>query len=370
MTNGSTLYVGLDVHKESITVAYASDDGPADPVPLGSVGTRQCDLDALIRKLQSKGGRLVFVYEAGPCGYWLYRYLTGKALSCMVVAPSLIPRKPGDRVKTDRRDAATLARLARSRDLSPVYVPEPLDEAIRDLARAREDTRRDLNAARFRLKALLLRNDIRYAGKADWTPEHVRGLARLGLPLPAQQIVFQEYVRTVTERTEWRGRREAQLREQIQGWRFAPAVAALQALRGVQFTVAAITVAELGDLTRFDNPRQLMSDLGLTPREYSSGDRRRQGGITKAGHGHARRALVEAAKAYRHRAKLSEAMQARQQDLPGVVRDIAWKAQVRLCGRYRKRPARGKHPNMIAAAIARELAGFVWAIVKAQPLAA
>ena len=174
MKNGTTRYVGLDVHKESIAVAYASDDGPAEPTSLGTIGPRQCDIDGLLRKLQSKGGELVFVYEAGPCGYWLYRYLTGKGLNCLVVAPSLIPRKPGDRVKTDRRDAATLARLARSRDLSPVYVPEPRDEAIRDLARAREDTRRDLNAARFRLKALLLRNDIRYAGKADWKPAHVR----------------------------------------------------------------------------------------------------------------------------------------------------------------------------------------------------
>jgi transposase len=198
----------------------------------------------------------------------------------------------------------------------------------------------------------------------------VRWLARLVLPLPAQQIVFQEYVRTVTERTELLGRLEAQLREQIVGWRFAPVVAAFQALRGVQFTMAAITVAELGDLTRCDNPRQLMSYLGLTPSEYSSGDRRRQGGITKAGNGHARRALVEAAKAYRHRAKLSEAMQARQQDLPAVVRDIAWKAQVRLGGRYRKLQARGTHPNTIAAATARELAGFMWAIARVQPLAA
>jgi transposase len=371
MGNGTTRYIGVDVHKDSIAVAYASDDGPAEPVAIGAIGMRQCDIDALLRKLQSKGGgQLLFVYEAGACGYWLHRYLTGKGLNCLVVAPSLIPRRPGDRVKTDRRDAATLARLARSRDLSPICVPQPLDEAIRDLARAREDTRRDLNAARFRLKALLLRNDIRYAGKADWKPEHVRWLARLVLPLPAQQIVFQEYVRTVTERTELLGRLEAQLREQIVGWRFAPVVAAFQALRGVQFTMAAITVAELGDLTRCDNPRQLMSYLGLTPSEYSSGDRRRQGGITKAGNGHARRALVEAAKAYRHRAKLSEAMQARQQDLPAVVRDIAWKAQVRLGGRYRKLQARGTHPNTIAAATARELAGFMWAIARVQPLAA
>src|SRR5438093_5219069 len=205
------------------------------------------------------------------------------------VAPSLIPRKPGYRVKTDKRDAVTLARLARSGDLTAVYVPDVADEAIRDLARAREDALHDLNAARFRLKALLLRNDIRYVGRANWGADHVRWLARLVLPTPAQQIVFQEYVRTITERTELLQRLEAELLEQAKPWRLYPVVDALQALRGVQFTVAITTIAELGDLTRFDNPRQLMSYLGLTPSEYSSGDRRRLGGITKAGNGHPRR---------------------------------------------------------------------------------
>jgi transposase len=370
MKDGSTLYVGLDVHKDSIAVAYAGDDGPPEPVPLGAIGTRQCDIDTLIRELQSKGAGLVFVYEAGPGGYWLYPYLTGKGLTCFVVAPSLIPHKPGDRVKTNKRDAATLARLAHSRDLTPVYVPEVADEAIRDLAWVRQDTRRDLDAARFRLKALLLRNDIRYTGRASWGAEHLRWLARLVFPAPAQQIVFQEYVRTVTERTELLQRLEAQLLEQAQPWRFYPVVEALQALRGVQFTVASITIAELGDLTRFDSPRQLMTYLGLTPSEYSSGDRRRLGGITKAANGQARRALIEAAKAYRHRAKGSEQIRARQQQLPAALGDIAWRAQVRLCGRYRKLHARGKHPNTIAAAIARELAGFAWAIVKAHGVAA
>lgn len=365
MKNGTTLHVGLDVHKDSIAVAYASDDGPADPVFLGAIGTRQCDIDALIRKLQSKGAGLVFVYEAGPCGYWLYRSLTRQGLACFVVAPSLIPRKPGDRVKTDKRDAVTLARLARSRDLTPVYVPEVGDEAIRDLARAREDALKDLNAARFRLKALLLRNDLRYTGRANWSAEHLRWLARLVLPTPAQQIVFQEYVRTVSERTELLRRLEAELLEHAKPWRLYPVVEALQALRGVQFTVAITTIAELGDLTRFDNPRQLMSYLGLTPSEYSSGERRRLGGITKTGNAHARRALVEAAKAYRHRAKVSEQIQARQQHLPKAICDIAWRAQLRLCGRYRKLLGRGKHPNTIAAALARELAGFMWAIARA-----
>jgi hypothetical protein len=205
----------------------------------------------------------------------------------LVIAPSLIPRRPGDRVKTDKRDAITLARLGRSGDLTPIYVPEVADEAIRDLARAREDALKDLNAARFRLTALLPRNDIRYAGRANWSAEHLRWLARLVFPTPAQQIVFQEYVRTVSERTELLQRLEAELLAQAQTWRFYPVVEARQALRGVQFTVAIITIAELGDLRRFDHPRQLMGYLGLTPSEYTSSDRRRQGGITKTGNGHA-----------------------------------------------------------------------------------
>jgi transposase len=199
MRNGSTLHVGLDVHKESIAVAYASDDGAAEPVHLGSIGTRQCAIDALIRTLQSKRARLGFVYEVGACGEWRSRSLTGKGLPCFVVAPSLIPRQPGDRVKTDTRDALT---LARSGDLTPVSVPGVADEAVRDGACAREDALGDLNAARVRLKALRLRNDLRDTGRATWSAEHLRWLARPVLPTPAQQIVFQEYVRTVTERTE------------------------------------------------------------------------------------------------------------------------------------------------------------------------
>src|SRR5205809_7497816 len=183
--SSKTLFVGLDVHKDTIAVAYAAEDRSTEVVSLGMIGTRQCDIDKLIRKLESKGAPFAIAYEAGPCGYWLYRYLTRKGLTCFVVAPSLIPRKPGDRVKTDKRDAVTLARLARSGDLTPVYVPAVSDEAIRDLARAREDALRDLNAARFRLKALLLRNDIRYVGRANWGPEHVRWLARLVLATPA-----------------------------------------------------------------------------------------------------------------------------------------------------------------------------------------
>jgi transposase len=211
MPHSSTLYVGLDVHKDTIAVAYAPEARDADIVYLGTIGTRHCDLDALIRKLQAKAKHLVFGYEAGPCGYWLYRYLTKKRLLCWVVAPSQIPKKAGDRVKTDRRDAIQLPRLMRSGDLTPVYVPAIEDEAIRDLSRAREDALRDLKAAKARLKAFLLRQDIRYTGRATWGPAHLRWLSEVVCPTPAQQLVFQEYVRAVSEHHERLQRLEAEL---------------------------------------------------------------------------------------------------------------------------------------------------------------
>jgi transposase len=368
MPQSSTLYVGMDVHKDSIAVAYVAEDHPPDVIFLGTIGTRQGDIDQLIRKLQSKSPHLVFVYEAGPCGYWLYRYLTKKGHNCWVVAPSLIPKKAGDRVKTDRRDAVQLARLMRSGDLTPVYVPQVEDEAIRDLSRAREDTIQDLKAAKFRLKAFLLRHDIRYTGRATWGPAHLRWLSEVVCATPAQQIVFQEYVRAVNEHTERLHRLEHALHEQVQTWRLQPVIEALQALRGVQFTVAVTIVAELGDLTRFDNPRQLMSYLGLTPSEYSSGERRRQGSITKTGNTHARRALIEGAWAYRYPAKVSRHLQLRLEQLPKPLQDISWKAQVRLCQRYRRLMARGKHANQVVVAIARELIAFMWAIAQEVPL--
>ena len=368
MSHSSTLYVGLDVHKESIAVAYVAKAYHAEVVSLGTIGTRQCDIDKLIRQLQSKSSHLIFVYEAGPCGYWLYRYLTKKGHVCWVIAPSLIPKKPGDRVKTNRRDAIKLARLMRSGDLPPVYVPKVEDAAIRDLCRAREDAIRDLKAAKFRLKAFLLRHDIRYTGRATWSPAHLRWLSEVVCPTPAQQIVFQEYIRAVNEHTERLERLDQELTDQVETWRLAPVVEALQALRGVQFTVAVTTVAELGDLTRFDNPRQLMNYLGLTPSEYSTGERRRQGGITKTGNTHARRALIEGAWAYRYPAKISRHLQLRLEKVPQPIQDISWKAQVRLCKRYRQLSTRGKNPNQVVVAIARELSAFMWAIAQGVPL--
>src|SRR5215475_15772841 len=216
MNQSSTLYVGMAVHKESIAVAYVSEEHHAEVVYLGAIGTRQCDIDQLIRKMQSKSKHLVFVYEAGPCGYWLSRYLTKTGHDCRVVAPSLIPKKAGDRVKTNRRDAIQLARLMRSGDLTPVYVPQVEDEAIRALSRAREDAVGDRKTAKHRLKAFLLRHDIRYTGRATWSPAHLRWLSEIVCPTPAQQIVFQEYVRAVTDHTERLARLDQALTEQVQ----------------------------------------------------------------------------------------------------------------------------------------------------------
>src|ERR671937_600996 len=214
MTQSTTLYVGLDVHTDSIAVAYVAQEHGAEVTYLGTIGTRQGDIDQLIRKMQSKATSLVFVYEAGPCGYWLYRYLTKKGHVCWVVAPSLIPKKAGDRVKTDRRYAVQLARLRRSGDLTAVYVPKVEDEAIRDLTRAREDTLSDLKDAKFRLKAFLLRQDIRYTGRANWNSAHLRWLSEVVCPTPAQQIAFQEYVRAVNEQTERLASLEQELQDQ------------------------------------------------------------------------------------------------------------------------------------------------------------
>jgi transposase len=364
----STLSIGLDVHKESIAVAYVTKEDHAEVVSLGNSGTRQCDIDQLIRKMQSKSKHLVFVYEAGPCGYWLYRYLTKKGHVCWVVAPSLTPKTPGDRVKTHRRDAIKLARLMRSGALTPVYVPQVEDEAMRDLCRAREDVIRDLKTATFRLQAFLLRHDIRYTGQATWSPAHLRWLSAVVCPTPAQQIVFQEYVRAITDHTERLARLEPELTEHVQTWRLTPVVDALQALRGVQCTVAVTTVAELGDLTRFDNPRQLMHSLSLTPSEYSTGERRQQGGITKTGNSPARRALMEGAWASRYPAKVSRHLQLRLEKVSTPIQDISWKAQIRLCKRYRQLSARGKKANQVVVAIARALRAFMRAIAQEVPL--
>jgi len=367
MTKSSNLYVGMDVHKESIDIALAEGDGQQEVRHYGSIGGDLPALDLAVRKLQAAGKALHFVYEAGPCGYVIYRHLASKGLDCVVVAPSMIPKRSGDRVKTDRRDAEMLARLHRAGELSAVYVPHPEDEAIRDLTRAREAAKEAQTRARHQLKAFLLRSGLPYAGKTAWTPAHLRWLASLKLAQPVQQIVFQDYVDAVTAASERLARIEGYLRDAVAGWRLQPLVQAFQALRGVQLVVAATVAAEVGQIDRFGNPRQLMAYLGMAPSEYSSGPTTRRGPITKCGNGHARRVLIEAAWAYRMPARITPIIAKRQDGLSEAVRAIAWKAQVRLCKRYRSLRVRGKEQNKVITAIARELVGFVWAIAREVP---
>jgi transposase len=370
MVKPTTLFVGLDSHKDFISVAHAEASSGDSPVFVGSIGTRHADIDKLVRRLHTKAPHLVFAYEAGPTGYTLHRYLSARGLDCRVVAPSLIPKRPGDKVKTDRRDAVELARLLRSGDLTPVWVPTVEHEAIRDLVRARDAARVTLKAAKLRLSSFLLRLGLQYQGRASWTAAHRRYLATVACPTPAQQIVFQESLHAIDEQLQRLARLDHELTELTPSWRLYPVAQAVQALRGVQWLVAITVLAELGDLTRFDNPRQLAAFVGLIPSEYSSGASRRQGGITKAGNDRARRALIEAAWAYRYNARVSPNIHSRLETLPRPIQAIGWKAQVRLCKRFRRLTSRGKHPNVAVTAIARELLAFMWAIAKEVPLPA
>jgi transposase len=361
-TVASILYVGLDVHKDSIDIALAEPGLDSEVRHLGQISGELGALDKSLRRLISQGRRLHVVYEAGPCGFVIWRHLSAQGIACDVVAPSSIARPAGERVKTDRRDAMKLARLARIHELTPVRVPDLADEAIRDLVRARDDAVREQRNARHRLKAMLLRSGIVYAGKSAWTPAHVRWLASVKLPEPAQQIAFQEYVHAVTESGLRIARLEQALRGQLPGWSLRPIVQALQALRGVQLIAAMTLVAELQDFVRFAHPRQLMAYVGMVPGEYSSGAKRRQGSITKAGNSAARRMLVEIAWHYLHNPRVSPIIAKRQDDLPKVVTDIAWSAQLRLCAKFKRLLARKLMKTKAVVAVARELAGFVWAI--------
>jgi transposase len=343
-----------------VSVADAGSRRP--PVEYGRIPSTPSAFRKLVSKLEDPGHSLSFCYEAGPCGYGVYRQLQGLGHSCTVVAPSLIPRKPGDRIKTDRRDASSLARLHRSGDLTPVWAPDEDQEAVRDLVRCREDAKRAQQQARLRLGSFLLRRGCIYPGRSKWTQAHRRWLESLRFTHPAQQIVFHEYADAVDTCTTRVAALEEEMHRALESWSLEPVVRAYMALRGINFITAMTLAAELGDLTRFDSPRQLMAFVGLVPSESSSGDTQRRGCITKTGNGHVRRVLVESAWCYRYQARKSAHLQRRAERTTPQVQAIAWKAQRRLCGRYRRLIARSKPKGKVCAAIARELIGFIWAI--------
>jgi len=354
----------MDVHKKTITVATADEGRQEKPRVYGTIANELDALDKFCRKMVSSANRLYFVYEAGPCGYGIYRHLTHKGFDCMVAAPSMIPRKSGDRIKNDNRDAVMLARLHRAGELTAVYVPDARDEAMRDLTRAREDAVRASRKAKQQLGAFLLRNRLTFTGKSKWSKAFFTWLSNIAMPYPAQQVALQEYIDTVHENCNRVDRLTDQIRQLVPGWRLGPIVSALQTARGVSLIVAVTILAELGDLSRFDKPSQLMAYLGLIPSEHSTGLSIKKGGITKTGNCHARRVLVEAAWSYRMPARVSRSLSKRQEGVPTQVCQIAWKAQLRLCARFRRLAARGKSKQKVVTAIARELSAFLWAMAK------
>ncbi len=360
--NKFSRYVGLDTHKATIAVAVAGARG-GKPCYYGEIANTPDEVRKLVKKLCPDGELLSFCYEAGPCGYEIYRQISQLGHLCSVVAPSLIPSKPGDRVKTDRRDSEKLCRLDRAGELTPVWVPDQEQEAMRDLTRAREDMKGLERVTKQRLNAFLLRYARIYeTGKSRWTQTHFRWLEGLKFDIAVQQIVFQEYADAVKQAEARVVGLEKEMQRALENWILAPVVEALMALRGVKLITAMTIMAELGDITRFDSPRQLMSFLGLVPSETSSGATRRRGGITKTGNGHVRRVLIESAWSYRFPARKTAHLQRQAEQCSSEVQTIAWKAQKRLCGRYTHLLKRGKLKVQVCPAIARELVGFIWAI--------
>ena len=357
------LFVGLDVHAQNITIAVAL-AGEAEARLYGSITHDLHALEKVFAKLRKAhaGAELRVCYEAGPTGFVLARRLAQWKIFCVVVAPSLIPKKSGDRIKTDRRDALKLARLHRAGELTAVHIPDASDEAMRDLCRARTDAVQDLRRGRAQLKAFLLRNGYRYTGKSAWTEAHQRYLRELVLPHPAQRVVLEDAMTAIATAGQRIARLEEQMEALLVSWPMQPVVAALMGMRGFAQVGAMVLVSELGGAWRFAHPRQLMAYLGLVPSENTSDEKRRQGGITKTGNSHARWLLIEAAQHYRLSPKVSKELSLRQQGLSADLKACSWKAQTRLHQRMMQLLARGKQRNKVTVAVARELCGFVWQI--------
>ncbi len=359
----NTIFVGLDVHKETIAIAYAKGSNRGVE-SLGIIMNEYMAITKLVKKMESKGATLLFCYEAGPCGYGLQRQISSLGHTCVVVAPGLVPSKPGDRIKTDRRDAEKLARHFRNGDLTPVWVPDIDHEAMQDLVRGRQSAKEVLHRNRQRLLKFLLRLGVRSPkGARNWGSKHKGWLQGLKLDNETQQIVLTEHLNAIREcegRVE-RFEKEIQV-QSSEGETHQAIIAALQGLRGIALVSAATIIAEVGDLTRFDKPQQLMSYAGLVPSEDSSGGTTKRGSITKCGNSHLRRVIVEAAWHYRHRPAVGVNLGKRQNHVSEEVKQISWKAQHRLNLKYRRMVGRGKTKQKAITAVGRELLGFIWAI--------
>lgn len=362
-------FIGLDVHKDSIAIAVADGGRTGEVRFYGTVAGSAAAVVKALAKIAPDKASVLIAYEAGPCGYTLYRHLTKLGYECQVVAPSLIPIKAGDKIKTDRRDSLTLAKLLRSGELTAVHIPAEDQERLRDLSRAREDLRRMQMTARQRLKAFLLRHGRTYEKKA-WSKGHYTWIREQNMGDSLSQLVLEEYLATLDELDKRITRMTDELEKAGTASAFATQIAATQAMRGVSSLVATTVAAEIGDLTRFDHPTALMAFVGLVPSEHSSGNKVKRGSITKTGNQHVRRVLVEGAWAYRYQARVSRAVAARHKDLATPIKQIAWKAQVRLCKRYHRLTERGKTRQVVVTAIAREMIAYMWEIAQATKAAA
>ncbi len=361
-------YVGLDVHKAKIVIAVAEKGGGA-PEVVATIANHWPTLHKQLKRL-GRPEELGCCYEAGPTGYGVYRKLKAAGISAIVVAPMLVPDQKGSRVKTDRRDAMKLARFLRSGDLTAVYVPDELSEALRDLVRARFDAKKAERTARQQLGHFLLRHERKYSGKTSWTKTHLEWIGYQRFEHQAQQRVLVDYLQVVEEGAERIQRLVNDIAELVQSWTLYPLVQALQGLRGISLVAAATITAELGDISRFETATQLMGYVGRVPSEDSTGKKRRQGPITRTGNHNARWVLVEAAWSYRFSPKKSPEIRRRNEPLALEVRRIAWKAQLRLHRKYVRLLARGKNKQQAMTAVARELVGFMWAISRQPKLLA
>ena len=357
-------YIGLDVHKETVAIAYSHSRSRSEAVYYGTCGGSNPAVERALRKLakqlEVKLQELKVCYEAGPTGFVLARRLIQLGVECILCSPSKTERKPGEKIKTDKRDAQKLAKLFKNGDITHVRIPPESDEAVRDLCRARTDAVDDLSRSKQQLNSFLLRNGFKYSGKSRWTPAHMRYLRALTMPNDTLKLVLEAYMQAIDLNESRVAQLKENLIELLENWEWKPVVKALMGCKGFQEVAAMTIISELGDLRRFDNPRKLMAFLGLVPSEHSSGSTRRQGSITKCGNSHARWMLIESAQHFRRSPQVSAALTTRQIGLTTEVKELSWRMQNRLHKRYVKLKMRGKHENKCIVAIARELVAFIW----------